>query len=561
MTFTDFSYRRPDMSAFSKHFRQLLTEFREAASAEYQQHAFQQINEARNEFLSMYNLCYIRHTVNTLDPFYEAENNFFDQHLPDFEALNFEFYQGLTKAAFRPQLEDTWGPQLFRIAECNLKTFHPDIIPDLQEENTLKSAYLKLKATAAITCQGNTYNLSSIIKLETDPDRHTRQEAADSKWAFFDHHQQEFDRIFDQLVSVRHRIATRLGFNNFTELAYARMLRTDYSPNDIAAFRAQIRSAIVPLASRLFEQQRQHIALDTLRYFDEEFKFPEGNPKPQGDEAWIVQQAADMYRELSPETHAFFSLMQEQQLMDLPARPGKAPGGYCTFINQPGLPFIFSNFNGTSGDIDVLTHEIGHAFQVFSSRHIGINEYNWPTYEACEIHSMSMELFTYPWMDRFFGPDTDNYRYSHLAAAICFLPYGCAVDEFQHLVYEHPDWSPQQRHQAWLQLEKTYLPHRNNEGNKFLESGGFWLKQNHIFASPFYYIDYVLAQICAFQFWIRDRNNHHEAWSDYLRLCREGGRLPFLQLVELAGLQSPFQHGTVEQVAQAVAQWLDEQHP
>jgi len=558
MTFSDFPYQRPDMAAFAETFRQLLSDFSEAASAEGQQLALHRINEARNEFLSMYNLCYIRHTINTLDAFYEAENDFFDQQLPSFEALNFEFYQQLIKARYRPELEASWGKQLFTIAECNLRTFHPDIIADLQEENALKSTYLKRKAGASITVHDTTYNLSSIYTLETNPDRLIRQEAADAKWAFFHKHQAEFDLIFDQLVQVRHRIAIRLGFSNFVELAYARMLRTEYNANDIAGFRAQIKSAIVPLASRLFEQQRQKIAVDHLRYFDEEFKFPEGNPKPQGDEAWIVQQAADMYRQLSPETHAFFRLMQDQQLMDLPARTGKAPGGYCTFINKPGLPFIFSNFNGTSGDIDVLTHEIGHAFQVYSSRHIGINEYNWPTYEACEIHSMSMELFTYPWMDHFFGPDTDKYRYAHLAAAICFLPYGCAVDEFQHLVYENPDWSTQQRHQAWLQLEKTYLPHRNSEGNAFLQSGGFWLKQNHIFASPFYYIDYVLAQICAFQFWIRDQQNHQEAWADYLRLCQEGGRLPFLQLVELARLQSPFREGCVQQVAQAVAQWLDD---
>jgi len=243
--------------------------------------------------------------------------------------------------------------------------------------------------------------------------------------------------------------------------------------------------------------------------------------------------------------------------MDQINRKGKATGGYCTYIGAFQSPFIFSNFNGTSGDIDVLTHEAGHAFQVYSSRNIGINEYNWPTYEACEIHSMSMEFFTWPWMSLFFEEDTEKYWFSHLANAICFLPYGVAVDEFQHVVYENPDLSPQARNKAWKAIEQKYLPHRDYDGQSYLESGAYWQKQTHIFASPFYYIDYTLAQICAFQFWSRDRNDHATAWKDYVSLCQQGGSRSFLELVKLAGLESPFQPGCLQQVMEPLKSWLE----
>ncbi|MEO1254455.1 MAG: M3 family metallopeptidase, partial [Bacteroidota bacterium] len=282
----------------------------------------------------------------------------------------------------------------------------------------------------------------------------------------------------------------------------------------------------------------------------------DGNPKPQGEPNWIIEQARQMYDQLAPETKSFFRMLQNRQLMDVVAKEGKATGGYCTYIHGYGAPFIFSNFNGTSGDIDVLTHEFGHAFQVYSSRRLQPMEYNWPTYEACEIHSMSMEFFTYPWMANFFGSDTEKYYFSHLAGAIRFLPYGVAVDEFQHRVYADPNLDSNQRHAIWKELEAKYLPHRQYAGNEFLEKGAFWSKQNHIYTSPFYYIDYCLAQICAFQLCLRDQKDHISAWADYLKLCKAGGSGSFLELVKLAGLESPFTEGVVEKMAIAVSDQL-----
>jgi M3 family oligoendopeptidase len=250
--------------------------------------------------------------------------------------------------------------------------------------------------------------------------------------------------------------------------------------------------------------------------------------------------------------------MLENNLLDLVSKKGKAGGGYCTYIENYKAPFIFSNFNGTSGDIDVLTHEAGHAFQVYESRHYEIPEYNWPTYEACEIHSMSMEFFTWPWMKLFFEEDAEKYYFSHLSSALLFLPYGVSVDEFQHFVYEHPESSPTERKAAWREIERKYLPHRDYEENDYLEHGGFWQRQAHIYNSPFYYIDYTLAQICALQFWKRSRENRQEAWGDYVHLCRQGGSKSFLQLVETANLTSPFADGCVKGVIDEVHAWLDE---
>lgn len=556
-TFESFPYERPDLNAVSAAFEHHLRLFGQAQTAEAQIRHLQDLNAVRDEFGTMYNLCYIRHTVDTADPFYEQENTYFDENLPAYEELINNYYRALLQSPFRTELENKYGKQLFVLAELALKTFQPVILEDLQKENALSTEYTKLKAQARIEFDGNTYNLSNLVPLELSDDRSVRRRAAEAKWAFYAGNAGTIESIFDNMVQVRHKMARALGYKNFVEVGYARMRRSDYTPGMVANFRRQVRELIVPLATELYQRQQRRLGISRLKYYDEEYKFPTGNPKPIGTPDEIVANAARMYRELSPETDKFFQHLLDAQLMDLVNRDGKATGGYCTYLSKFKAPYIFSNFNGTSGDIDVLTHEAGHAFQVWSSDGFEFDEYHWPTSDAAEIHSMSMEFFTWPWMPLFFGPDTEKYYFMHFGGALQFLPYGVAVDEFQHIVYENPDMTPADRNAAWRNLENIYLPNRDYDGNTFLENGGFWQKQNHIFNSPFYYIDYTLAQLCAFQFWTRDRHDHQSAWNDYLRLCQAGGSRSFLDLVKLAGLRSPFEDGCVASVVGEIRQYLD----
>lgn len=557
MKFTEYPYNRPDLESVSSDFKKWIEEFANAASFEESETAVKKINDIRRDFTSMASIGQIRHTVNTLDTHYDIENKFYDENSPVFEALVMEFYQKLIVSPYRLKLEEKWGKQLFTIAELGIKTFQPSILTLLQEENKLASEYVKIKAGAQISFQGEIYNLSSITPFETDPNRDVRKEASQAKWQFFADNAAEIETIFDDLVKIRHKIALELGYKNFVELGYARMLRSDYNANMVSHFRQQVKDFIVPIASRLYERQRKRIGVDKIHFYDEDYRFKSGNAKPKGTPDDILRGADKMYAELSQDTDEFFSFMRNNDLMDLVAKDGKATGGYCTFIGKYGAPYIFSNFNGTSGDIDVLTHEAGHAFQVYSSKNAGIFEYHWPTYEACEIHSMSMEFFTWPWMHLFFGEDTEKYHFAHMTAALQFLPYGVAVDEYQHFVYENPEATPSVRNAQWREIEKKYLPHRSYDGIPFLEAGGFWQKQGHIFSTPFYYIDYTLAQICAFQFWKKDRENHKNAWKDYVILCKAGGSQSFLNLVKLANLRSPFEDGCIESVVGEITKWLD----
>ncbi|MGG0936141.1 M3 family oligoendopeptidase [Brevibacillus centrosporus] len=557
MKFTQIAYERVNMEQVEQQFDQLLQAFAQASSFEEQDRVMGQLISLRQEVESAREVAQIRHTINTEDTFYKEEQDYWDEVGPVYQGLVSRYYDAIVHSTFRTDLEKKWGAQLFRIAETTLRTFSPEVVTDLQEENRLTSRYVALIASAKIQFEGEERTIPQLIPYQTSTDRATRKKANEAKYAFFQKHAEELDQIYDDLVQVRSRIAKKLGFSSFVELAYARLNRTDYNAEQVANFRKQVLAHIVPVATKLAERQRERIGVDVMKYYDLSFDFATGNPTPKGSPEWIVENGKKMYAELSQETDVFFQFMLENDCLDLLSKKGKATGGYCTYMSKYELPYIFANFNGTSGDIDVLTHEAGHAFQVFVSRSFEVPEYHFPTYEACEIHSMSMEFLTWPWMEMFFKEDTEKYKFAHLSSGLTFIPYGVAVDEFQHAVYEKPEMTPAERKSTWRQIERKYLPHRNYDENEFLEEGGFWQQQSHIYRDPFYYIDYTLAQICAFQFWKRAQENADVAWQDYLTLCRVGGSKSFTELVAVAKLISPFADGCVESVIGDIESWLD----
>jgi len=557
MKFNEYEYEHLDLEKIKAEFSRLIESFKKAKNMKGQVAAFDEIIKLRNHIETMQTLVSIRHSVDTNDEFYDKENEYMDEISPILFGFTNDFYKTLVNSKFKDELVEKYGKFLFDLAENTLKTFSPEIIPDAQEENKLSSKYSKLIASAKIDFDGKELNLSQMVPYTQSKDRNVRIEAAKKVAQFFAENQDEFDNIYDSLVKVRTRMAQKMGYKNFVEFGYKQLSRLEYDAKMVEGYRKQVLENIVPLHTELRERQGKRLGVEKLKFYDEAIKFNSGNADPHGSPEWILNNGKTMYKELSKETDEFFTFMTENNLLDLLSKKGKMSGGYCTYIPEHKAPFIFANFNGTSHDIDVLTHEAGHAFQVYQSRGFEVPEYLWPSYEACEIHSMSMEFLTWPWMDLFFENDTDKYKFIHLSEALLFIPYGVTVDEFQHWVYENPEATSKERREKWIEIEKKYLPTRDYGEVEELKNGIFWFRQGHIFSSPFYYIDYTLAQVCAFQFWIKSRENREKAWQDYLNLCKLGGSKPFFELMKSANLKNPFEEGTLAFVIPKIKEYLD----
>lgn len=558
MQFQEYAYQHMDALSLQKQLSELAEQIQQAKTIEQVQDCIKKVDTIRRFVATQVSVVEIRHTVDTKDAYYTKEQEYLDTVLPELEKDYEKINRALLESSFLEELKHRLPETFFLQKEMDLKAFDPIIIEDMQEENRLMTKYQALIASAEIPFDGEIYNLSSLEVKTNSSDRQVRKRALQAYWNWFEQHEEEVAQIFDQMIKVRTRMAQKLGYDNFIALGYARMHRYDYNQEDVAKYRRQVLKDVVPLCSALYKRQQKRLGYDTLHAWDEKVEFLQGNPTPKYDRAELVKRAQKMYHELSKETGVFFDFMVEHELLDLDSKPGKAAGGYCTFMPDYKSPFIFANFNQTQHDAEVLTHEAGHAYQIYESRDIYPSDCVWPTYESCEIHSMSMEFFTHPWMQSFFEEDVNRYYYSHMAGSLKFLPYGVLVDHFQHEVYTHPEMSHKERMDTWRRLEKEYLPHKNYEEVEILERGGWWMRQAHIFMSPFYYIDYTLAQVCAMQFWARMENKDPKAFEDYQHICKIGGTLPFRKIVKEAGLIVPFEEGCLAQVTGSVSQWLDE---
>ena len=551
MKLSDIDYNRFDAGAALRELTELTVRFQNAPDCAGQLEAYRRFMEIYKHFESCASLAYIRFTLDTQDAFYSAENDYYDEISPVVQDKYVAFAAAMLSSRFRPELEKQLSPLIFTNYEIVRKAFAPFIIEDVQEENRLTTAYKKLLSSAQIPFQGEVLNIPQLGKYRDSTDRSVRKAAYGAQGVWMKSHAAEFDGLFDRLVAVRNRMAVKMGYKNYVQLGYYRMGRNCYSPEDIAAFRSQVLADWVPFVAACKKKQAAELGVDRIMLYDDNIMLKNGNPQPAGN---VLESGRKMYSELSEQTREFIDFMFGHELFDVQARKGKSGGGYCTEIPDYKMPFVFSNFNGTYDDVDTLTHEFGHALASYTAmKNIPLYELWQGGMDTCEIHSMSMEFFAWKYIGLFFGGQAEDYKKMHVANAVSFLPYGTMVDTFQQLVYEKPQMTPLERKQLWLELESKFRPYLSSEGIPYLEEGGRWQYQSHIYERPFYYIDYCLAQTVALYFLKDSLQDYSGAFSRYFSLLAKGGSQTFSNLVQEAGIPLPYAPGTLKQLAEELS--------
>jgi len=438
VTFDEIRVDRPEYADVAAEFEQLDAAWAAAASADACRQVIHDWDTLERRLATWVNLVDLRFHQDTSNADYKQAREYSDELKPRLTDLSVRMKRKLIESPYRGELEAAFGPQAFALWEADVLAFDPQIEPDLVKESKLQAEFTDLLAAAKLQYQGGTYNFAGLAKFHVDSDRRIRYESNAVKWQWFADNVQQLDRIYDEQVRLRTAMARKLGYDDFVGLAYKRMKRVDYDQADVERFRAAVREDVVPLCTELRRRQAESLGIDRVLFWDEGIFDPRGNPKPHGDHDWMIERAKEMFDEMGGGLGEFFRLMDQCHLMDLKNRDNKAGGGFCTDFPSFGLPFIFANFNGTKSDVEVFTHEIGHAFQSYCSREQPLADYLFPTYESCEIHSMGLEFLTWPNMEKFFGDEAERFRQIHLLQSLLFLPYGVAIDHFQHLVYARP---------------------------------------------------------------------------------------------------------------------------
>ncbi len=555
MHLSDMTVDLPERDTAIADAQALLERFRAASSVDEQWTVLRELDAMDRQLATLDSLTYIRFSQDTADTSAKAHRTFMDELSPAVDVHLVDLRRAVLASPHLAVLTERLGEHTIARWRADAMSFSEAVAADQATESALVMEYMGLMASVRVDWEGESKSLGEMREVMGRPDRATRQRAAELRDAALAAKAPEMDVLFSKLTSLRHSMALKLEQSSYTPIGYAQMGRTDYTEQDAAVYRQQVLDHVVPLCTAIRKRRAKAlgIAWSDYRVWDESIADPAGVPRPKGDHDWMLAQASKMFSKLGDDFSAFFETMTSQGLLDLKSREGKAGGGYCTALYDHKVPFIFANFNGTQDDVNVFTHECGHAFQKVKSLHHEVIQDIRPTAESAEMHSMSLEHLCYPHMELFFGDDADRYRTQHLEGALLFLPYGCAIDEFQHAVYENPEWTAEQRNAHWLTLEAKYLPWRHNGDLANANTGRAWQAQRHVYFRPFYYIDYCLAETVALQFWQLAEADRTEAMRLYRELCSLGGTKAFQGLVAQVGLKSPLQPGTLQSIATDVA--------
>ena len=485
-------------------------------------------------------IAFIRFTQDTRNEFYSAEQDYLDEIGPEISVANAEIAKCYLNSPFRKQFEKRFPKVLFTNLQMAVDASDERIVAERIEQNKLTTAYTKLMSSIVIDFNGESLPLSGISKYFSVDDRAMRKAAFMAFGQAIEDNKDQLDELYDKLVKIRTQMGKKLGYDNFSPLGYLQMQRNCYTKEDIAKFRENVLKYLVPLASKIRAKVGKDLGIDKQYIYDNSV-FTKVEPKPIGTPDEIFANASKMYNQMSPETGKLFDDMVASGCFDVMSREGKWGGGYCEGLPAYKLPFILSNWNGSAGDIDVLTHEFGHALEFYKSFFIESDFLSSISMETAEVHSMSMEFLAYPWIDLFFGERTAEYKFGHIGGAVAFIPYGTIVDYFQQTCYDNPDMTPAQRNAFYNKIEKQFLPHMTTEGIPALQDGRRWQRQAHIFESPFYYIDYCLAQFTALQFLALSQEDYAATFKNYIKFLDFGGTKTFTELLKECGLKSPFE--------------------
>jgi oligoendopeptidase F len=487
-------------------------------------------------------LASIAFTSDTTDPAKEAAHlRFSTEIMPRLTEQSVRLARRLLDSGFsRPDLETV-------IAEfrTDAEIFREANVPIFSELEELGASYEKITGGMTVEWEGERKTLPQLQPLMKSPDRGVRERAWRlSLQPYIDQHDAMAD-IFDRMVARRQAVARNAGFANYEEFTYKAKHRFDYTPADAARFHRAVELAVVPAVERLHAYRRDRLGVDTVRPWDLSVDLHRsGALQAFHDVATFVRQGARVFGRVDDELGAQFRLMASEGLLDLDSREGKAPGGYCTTLHSRGRPFIFMNAVGVPDDVNTLVHEAGHCFHAFAARELPLIWQRGTGMEAAELASMSMELLAAPYLARpdgyYSAADVRHAWIEHLEDVLVSLPHIASVDAFQSWVYTSGRGHDRDaRDRAWLKIRSRFDRGLDWSGLE-TQRVARWYRQLHIFLSPFYYIEYGLAQLGALQIWRNALRDPRGAVARYKQALSLGGTRRLPEIYAAAGASLVF---------------------
>ncbi|USN99769.1 MAG: M3 family oligoendopeptidase [Phycisphaeraceae bacterium] len=462
---------------------------------------------------------------------------------------------------------------MHRDTKADVDLFREENVPLQTKLETLSQDHQTVTGAMTVEFEGKTKTMPQMAVYQESTDRAVRERA----WrACAERRLQDrdtIDGIFDEMVALRHKVAQNAGYETFTGYMFAAKHRFDYTPETCFAFHKGVEKEIMPLCARLDAERREKLGLDELRPWDLGVDPAGAGPlEPFAGGADLVAKTREAFDALDPQLAGMFRTLGDGsnthgiatgELLDLDSRKGKAPGGYQYMLDRRREPFIFMNAAGLHRDVETMVHEAGHAFHSMLCNDEPLLHYRSAPLEFAEVASMSMELLTMPHWGAFYSEaDTKRAKKQQLADhGVRILPWIATIDAFQHWVYANPTHTREQRTRAWRDLiERFGLRGCRVAWDETTATARdtAWHAQPHPFSVPFYYIEYGIAQLGAYQLWIMSLDKGPDAAiAAYKKAMSLGGSRPLPELFAAAGLEFDFGPSMMARLRDRVEAELD----
>ena len=555
--FSDLQYKETDYQSLAKMILDLTEKAKKADSPSSLEEILKIYDTEMGEVGYNYTLSYIHSSLDSSDSFWqealqkESKGNAMLDTTPLLKAI--------LENKYFSSLEEKYGPVLRDKLNKSIST-GSKAQNERAEEGDLVSKYQREKAMVRINYKGKELSEGEVIPLFESPIREERIQSRKAVAKAFLEKKELFGSMLERLVSLRDTIAKENGFSNYLEYMDINYSRIGYGEKEMDAFVSEVKEYVVPVLSHIFEETRKRLGLEEMTVADISLMFVDGNAKPSGGADVLKEAAKKMYKALSPEMEAFFTGMLDSHSIDVDFSPNKVSGmGFCTDLKKGMYPFVFGNLDGTSWDVTVFTHEVGHAWQSYASdQNLDLTLFREMPLDAVEIPSKTMELFSYPFAEEFFGKDGDKFRFAHFRNAVKEIVAYTSVHELNTWIYTHVGASFDEINEKWMEIQSSYYPNVSyGEMEEEEKKGAGLLRNMGIFMFPRYLISYVFSEMCAIDLFMEYLKDKDKALDSYNRLCRVGGSKSYPEILSAAGLEPSYKKGRVKDVMEKVKAYLE----
>lgn len=327
-------------------------------------------------------------------------------------------------------------------------------------------------------------------------------------------------------------------WRGFEDIADSRHLANRVEREVVDALAFAVKEAYPRLSHRYYKMKAKWLGMEQMEFWDRNAPLPETPhtliPWPEAKETVL-----SAYHAFAPEMAAIARRFFDEQWIDAPVRPGKAPGAFAHPTVPSAHPYVLVNYLGKPRDVMTLAHELGHGVHQVLAAGQGALMCQTPLTLA-ETASVFGEMLTFRAL---LDKTTDKRERKSMLAQkvedmINTVVRQIAFYEFErkvHTARKAGELTSDDIGELWLSVQSESLGPaiRISEGYET-----YWAYIPHFIHSPFYVYAYAFGDCLVNSLYAVYQKSDKSFQDRYFELLKAGGTKHHSELLKPFGLDA-----------------------